>query len=61
MNNLHLQVTHDMEKAMQQNHGIGYSEYSRDLDLRIEVEKKREKSYSKSHQITEELNRRMHT
>ncbi|MBB6453462.1 hypothetical protein HNQ94_001911 [Salirhabdus euzebyi] len=48
-----------MEKAMQQSHGIGYKEYSRKLEKRLEVEKRREKEYQKSRQITAEVDRQL--
>jgi hypothetical protein len=45
-----------MEKAMQQNHGIGYEEYNRSLEKRLEVEKEREKDYKRSQKIGIEFN-----
>jgi hypothetical protein len=50
-----------MEKAMQQSHGIGYDEYSRRLDIRIQVEKRRERDYEKSNMIVNDLQRRLHS
>ncbi|MFD0051413.1 hypothetical protein ACFVHQ_19180 [Actinomycetes bacterium NPDC127524] len=50
-----------MEKAMQQSHGIGYSEYSRRLDTRIQVEKRREKDYEQGNLLANHLNRRIHS
>ena len=50
-----------MEKAMRQAHGVGYEVYSQNLDVRMEVEEKRERSYLKSNQIVNEMNRRVHT
>ncbi|WP_374703437.1 hypothetical protein [Bacillus sp. Marseille-P3661] len=40
-----------MEKAMQQSHGMGYAEYSRKLELRMKVERQREKEYQKGQRI----------
>jgi hypothetical protein len=42
-----------MEKAMHQSHGIGYSEYERNLDKRLEVEKERDKEYKKAREMHE--------
>jgi hypothetical protein len=50
-----------MEKAMQQSHGVGYSEYSRKLDVRIQVEKRREKDYEQCNQIVNNLQRKLHS
>ncbi|WP_179107339.1 hypothetical protein [Sediminibacillus massiliensis] len=55
-----MNYTSEMEKAMQQNHGIGYAEYGRKLDKRLEVEKEREKSYEKSRQVVNEVERKIH-
>ncbi|MGN1400146.1 MAG: hypothetical protein ACI4XL_01445 [Bacillus sp. (in: firmicutes)] len=52
-------MTSEMEKAMQSSHGVGYNEYARDLDVRLEVEKQREKSYAASHEILNEYSRRV--
>ncbi|WP_174234300.1 hypothetical protein [Bacillus sp. V59.32b] len=49
-----------MEKAMQQSHGIGYSEYSRKLDVRLQVEKRREREYEQCNQIVNDLQRKLH-
>lgn len=44
---LHLDYTPEMEKAMQQSHGLGYQEYSRQLNKRMQVEREREMDYKK--------------
>jgi hypothetical protein len=46
-----------MEKAMYQSHGLGYEEYQRKLETRLQVEKQREKDYRKSRQIISDLER----
>ena len=46
---------------MRQAHGVGYEVYKQNLDVRMEVEEKREQSYMKSNKIVNELNRRIHT
>ena len=56
---LDLNVTSDMEKAMHISHGVGYDEYARNLNVRMKVEKQREKSYAESHQILNEYSRRV--
>ncbi|SDK07263.1 hypothetical protein [Sediminibacillus albus] len=45
---------------MQQNHGLGYAEYGRKLDKRLEVEREREESYRKSRQVIAEVERQLH-
>lgn len=45
---------------MQQAHGIGYNEYSLNLDKRIQVEQQREKDYAQSAQMINDLQRRVH-
>ncbi|SIR26703.1 hypothetical protein SAMN05878482_103166 [Peribacillus simplex] len=60
INTLDLHVTSEMEKAMQSSHGIGYSEYSRNLDLRIEVEKERDREHVKCNKMVQDLQRKIH-
>ena len=60
INTLDLNVTSEMEKAMQSSHGIGYSEYSRNLDLRIEVEKERDREHVKCNKMVQDLQRKIH-
>ncbi|MEC1688287.1 hypothetical protein [Bacillus mojavensis] len=48
-----------MEKAMQLSHGIGYEEYGRRLDTRIEVERQRELEYKKCKRYSAELNEKI--
>ncbi len=43
---------------MQQNHGIGYEEYNRSLDKRLDIEKAREKEYKRSMKLAVEFNPR---
>ncbi|MDC3412341.1 hypothetical protein NC797_00405 [Aquibacillus sp. 3ASR75-11] len=52
--------TAEMEKAMQQSHGVGYAEYSRKLEKRLDIEKKRQSSYKRSQQIYAEVDRQLH-
>lgn len=52
-------MTSEMEKALQHSHGVGYSEYARDLNVRMEVEQARERDYAQSHQILNEYSRRV--
>ncbi|WP_200816499.1 hypothetical protein [Salirhabdus sp. Marseille-P4669] len=42
---------------MQQAHGIGYEEYSRKLEKRLMVEKRREQNYRKGQFIYSEVDR----
>ena len=60
INTLDLNVTSEMEKAMQLSHGVGYSEYSRNLDLRIEVEKERDREHELCNHMVQQLNRKIH-
>ncbi|MGE8080670.1 hypothetical protein [Peribacillus loiseleuriae] len=46
---------------MQQSHGIGYSEYSRRLDVRLQVEERRERDYEESNRIVNNLQRQIHS
>lgn len=53
-NQIRLLHTSEMEKAMHHCHGIGYAEYERSLEKRIQVEKTREKDYRKCNTIAAE-------
>ncbi|MFC0270900.1 hypothetical protein ACFFIX_05485 [Metabacillus herbersteinensis] len=44
---------------MHQTHGMGYAEYSRHHDKRMEVEKSREMDYRKSQMIVNEFERKV--
>ncbi|MED2977134.1 hypothetical protein P4284_10565 [Bacillus swezeyi] len=44
-----------MEKAMHKSHGMGYQEYSRSHENRLEVEKRREEHYQKGKQIVTDM------
>ncbi|WP_167553023.1 hypothetical protein [Evansella clarkii] len=46
---------------MYQSYGIGYEEYNRKLENRLEVEKEREKDHRKSMQILSQYSRQIHT
>ncbi|WP_430743261.1 hypothetical protein [Bacillus atrophaeus] len=48
-----------MEKAMHKTYGIGYGEYSRRLDARMEVERQRELDYEKSKHFSEQFNEKI--
>lgn len=45
---------------MQQAHGIGYAEYSRNLESRIKVERERQADFEKSQQVLAEIERKVH-
>ncbi|MBR7554714.1 hypothetical protein ACFFJI_11175 [Allobacillus sp. GCM10007491] len=49
-----------MEKSMQQSHGMGYKEYSMNLNRRLQVEKKRENDYKKCNNLVSEVERQVH-
>jgi len=44
---------------MHQAHGMGYAEYARDHDKRMDVEMSREEEYRKSQKIYAEVERKM--
>lgn len=52
---LELNYTSDMEKAMQQAHGVNFSEYEMNADKRLEVEMQREKQYKEGLEISSEM------
>lgn len=45
---------------MHENHNMGYAEYEKSIDKKLQVEKEREKSYEKSQRIINELERQAH-
>jgi len=49
---IRMNYTPEMEKAMQQSHKMGYAEYERKLEYRIDVEKRREKEYEACKHLT---------
>ncbi|WP_170840755.1 hypothetical protein [Oceanobacillus limi] len=49
-----------MEKQMQQSHQICYAEYSRKLEKRMIVEKRRDKEYEKCKHMVAELDNQIH-
>ncbi|WP_246945650.1 hypothetical protein [Bacillus pinisoli] len=55
---LELNYTTEMEKAMYLSHRIGYEEYSCTLAKRLEIEKKRQQNYIASRQMISEIERR---
>ncbi|WP_272479968.1 hypothetical protein [Aquibacillus koreensis] len=57
---MNLNYTSEMEKAMQQSHGLGYAEYSRKLSKRLHVEKERENDHKESQKIVHEVERLIH-
>ncbi|RHW42665.1 hypothetical protein D1B31_03485 [Neobacillus notoginsengisoli] len=56
---LNLRYTSEMEKAMQDTHGVGYEEYNLKHDVRMEVEQKREDDYVKSQRIIADIDRKI--
>jgi len=55
-----MNVTTEMEKAMQSSHKMGYAEYCRKLDKRLDVEKRREREYEQCKHIQAEVNSKIH-
>ncbi|WP_112181758.1 MULTISPECIES: hypothetical protein [Paraliobacillus] len=60
MDNLALTYTSEMEKAMQLNHGLGFAEYERKLNQRLEIERAREKSHRNGLKAVTEMKRKVH-
>ncbi|HLU20959.1 MAG TPA: hypothetical protein VKZ77_00575 [Bacillaceae bacterium] len=42
-------------------HGVGYERYKQEHEIRMQIEKKREKEYVASQQMTSNLGRKIHT
>ncbi len=61
INQLHLNYTHGMEKAMRGAHGVGYALYSQKHDVRLKVEKKRQEEYVKSQRMLADFERKIHS
>ncbi|PYZ91778.1 hypothetical protein CR194_19370 [Salipaludibacillus keqinensis] len=55
MSEENIRYTDNMEKALQQAHGIGHEAYKNDLDKKIQIEQDREKDYQKSLEVEQEL------
>ena len=60
MEKLNLNYTPKMEKAMHQNHGMNFTEYEMNVDKRMKVERKREKSHEQSIKLIAELQQDIH-
>ncbi|MFB5661450.1 hypothetical protein [Alteribacillus sp. HJP-4] len=50
------ETTENIEKSMQESHGVSKEEYERSVDKKIEVEKKREKDHKENKDLTNEIN-----
>src|SRR5699024_4487099 len=55
-----MNYTPEMEKAMHQSHKMGFAEYSRNLDNRLTVEKRRQQEYEKCKHIVAEIDSQIH-
>lgn len=60
MEKLNLNYTPEMEKALQQNHGMNFTEYETNVEKRLQVEKDREKSHEQSMKLIAELQQDVH-
>ena len=60
MEKLNLNYTPEMEKAMHQNHGVNFTEYEMNVEKRMKVERKREKSHEQSMKLIAELQQDVH-
>ena len=49
-----------MEKAMHAAHGVGYEVYKREHEIRIAIEKKREKDYMRSQRVASDFERKLY-
>ncbi len=45
---------------MHKTHGLGYEEYSRKLDQRLEVERKRNEEHQQSKKLVAEVEKQLH-
>ncbi|MBS4220832.1 hypothetical protein KHA96_21270 [Bacillus sp. FJAT-49711] len=61
INTLDMQYTNGMEKAMYGAHGVGYETYKRQHQVRVTIEKKREKEYVLSQRVKSGLERKIHS
>lgn len=57
---LKLRYTNEMEKAMLSAHGVCYEDYKRKLNVRMEVEKRRELDYLISKRLSADIDGRIH-
>ena len=57
---LKLRYTNEMEKAMLSAHGVCYEDYKRKLNVRMEVEKRRELDYLISKRLSADFDGRIH-
>ncbi|WP_156288501.1 hypothetical protein [Oceanobacillus salinisoli] len=55
-----MKYTTDMEKALEQSHGMNFAEYERKLSNRMKVERKREKDYEQSKKVVAEATSQVH-
>ncbi|MED3573772.1 hypothetical protein ACTHO0_15080 [Cytobacillus praedii] len=61
INQLQLNYTSDMEKAMHGAHGVGYETYSRKHEVRMKVEKRRQEEHIKCQQMIANLEKKVHS
>ncbi|MCE7790975.1 hypothetical protein K8O68_00925 [Salipaludibacillus sp. CUR1] len=54
-----MKYTENMEKSLQQAHGVGHEVYKKSLDQKVKIEQEREKEYRKSLQTEQELSRKI--
>jgi len=52
--------TAEMEKAMQRCHKVGYAEYCRKLETRMNVEKEREREYAACKHLIAQFDSKIH-
>ncbi|WP_223282834.1 hypothetical protein [Neobacillus kokaensis] len=58
---IELNYTSDMEKAMHMSHGVGYEVYSRKHEVRMRVEKQRERNYAESKRVLAEITSKLYS
>ncbi|PKR78076.1 hypothetical protein CEY16_09165 [Halalkalibacillus sediminis] len=59
-NEIDVTYTELMEKGMQQTHGVGFEEYSKNLEKRLDIEKKRQQDHEKCNRLVAEVDRQLH-
>ncbi|MFD1039659.1 hypothetical protein ACFQ3N_14815 [Virgibacillus byunsanensis] len=55
-----MNYTPEMEKAMQQSHGMSFEEYGRKLENRITVEMRRQQEYRDCQKMVAQFDKQIH-
>ncbi|AIC95528.1 hypothetical protein [Shouchella lehensis] len=52
---MRLSYTSEMEKGLQQRHGVSYAEYESSLDKRLQIERERTKEHDACNQLVQSI------